>query len=154
ASSISLLGLCLASRICFTAYSLCCFISWLLSTGWGDDIEWVQTYEEGLARSRQSKKPLMVIHHLEECPYSQGEQSKSFQMIWVIKLSLSHSSSDDNMAPDGHYVPRILFVDPSMTVRADITGKYGNRMYTYEPQDISTLIENMRQAKSLLHTEL
>ncbi|KAM6349079.1 LOW QUALITY PROTEIN: anterior gradient protein 3-like [Alca torda] len=53
-----------------------------------------------------------------------------------IMLNL-HSSSDDNLAPDGHYVPRILFVDPSMTVPADLTGKYGNRMYTYEPEGIS-----------------
>uniref|UniRef100_A0A8B9MRJ5 Uncharacterized protein n=1 Tax=Accipiter nisus TaxID=211598 RepID=A0A8B9MRJ5_9AVES len=105
----------------------------LLSTGWGDDIEWAQTYEEGLARSKNSKKPLMVIHHLEECPYSQGEQSKPFQTTWEIQIC-----RDDNMAPDGHYVPRILFVDPSMTVRADLTGKYGNRMYAYEPEDILT----------------
>ncbi|XP_062435266.1 anterior gradient protein 3-like [Rhea pennata] len=133
-----------------------------LSRGWGDDIEWVQMYEEGLARSRQSKKPLKVIHHLEECPYSQAlkkafaSSSEIQQMAQedFIMLNLVHSSSDNNMAPDGHYVPWILFVDPSMTVRADITGKYGNRMYTYEPQDISTLIENMRQVKSLLHTEL
>uniref|UniRef100_A0A8B9Z377 Uncharacterized protein n=1 Tax=Buteo japonicus TaxID=224669 RepID=A0A8B9Z377_9AVES len=116
----------------------------LLSTGWGDDIEWAQTYEEGLARSKNSKKPLMVIHHLEECPYSQGEQSKPFQTTWEIQICLCSflkkhlSTCDDNMAPDGHYVPRILFVDPSMTVRADLTGKYGNRMYAYEPEDIST----------------
>ncbi|KAM7153930.1 uncharacterized protein RBU57_011671 [Macrochelys suwanniensis] len=48
-----------------------------------------------------------------------------------------HLSTDDNMPPDGHYVPRILFVDPSMTVRADLTGKYKNRMYAYELEDIS-----------------
>ncbi|XP_009943062.2 anterior gradient protein 3-like [Opisthocomus hoazin] len=133
-----------------------------LSRGWGDDIEWVQTYEEGLARSKHSKKPLMVIHHLEECPYSQAlrrafASSPEIQQMAqedFIMLNLVYSSSDDNMAPDGHYVPRILFVDPSMTVRADLTGKYGNRMYTYEPEDISTLIENMRQAKLLLHAEL
>ncbi|XP_075612004.1 anterior gradient protein 3-like [Balearica regulorum gibbericeps] len=133
-----------------------------LSRGWGDDIEWVQTYEEGLARSKHSKKPLMVIHHLEECPYSQAlreafASSREIQQMAqedFIMLNLVHSSSDDNMAPDGHYVPRILFVDPSMTVRADLTGKYENRMYTYEPEDISTLIENMREAKLLLHTEL
>ncbi|NWX22741.1 AGR3 protein, partial [Aegotheles bennettii] len=116
----------------------------VLSTGWGDDIEWVQTYEEGLARSKHSKKPLMVIHHLEECPYSQAlrkafSSSPEIQQMAqedFIMLNLVHSSSDDNMAPDGHYVPRILFVDPSLTVRADLTGKYGNRMYTYEPGDI------------------
>ncbi|KAL6082191.1 hypothetical protein STEG23_003509, partial [Scotinomys teguina] len=26
--------------------------------------------------------------------------------------------------------------DPSLTVRADITGRYSNRLYTYEPQDL------------------
>uniref|UniRef100_A0A8B9TVQ5 Anterior gradient protein 3-like protein n=1 Tax=Anas platyrhynchos TaxID=8839 RepID=A0A8B9TVQ5_ANAPL len=126
--------------------------SCILSTGWGDDIEWVQTYEEGLARSKHSKKPLMVIHHLEECPYSQGEKafasSPEIQQMAqedFIMLNLVHSSSDDNMAPDGHYVPRILFVDPSLTVRADLTGKYGNRMYAYEPEDISTLVQKKKK---------
>ncbi|XP_028943058.1 anterior gradient protein 3-like, partial [Antrostomus carolinensis] len=90
------------------------------------------------------KKPLMVIHHLEECPYSPALRkslSPEIQQMAqedFIMLNLVHSSSDDSMAPDGHYVPRILFVDPSMTVRADLTGKYRNRMYTYEPEDIST----------------
>lgn len=37
---------------------------------------------------RFSKKPLMVIHHLEECPYSQGEQSKPFQTTWEIQICL------------------------------------------------------------------
>ncbi|XP_026509746.1 anterior gradient protein 2 homolog [Terrapene carolina triunguis] len=51
-------------------------------------------------------------------------------------------------------MPQTLSRDPSMTVRADLTGKYKNRMYAYEPEDISNLIENMRRAKTLLHTEL
>ncbi|MBZ3877561.1 Anterior gradient protein 3 [Sciurus carolinensis] len=66
-------------------------------SGWGDDIIWVQTYEEGLFHAQKSNKPLMVIHHLEDCQYCQ---------------------------------------DPSLTVRADITGRYSNRLYTYEPQDL------------------
>uniref|UniRef100_A0A8C4IYF5 Anterior gradient protein 3-like n=1 Tax=Dromaius novaehollandiae TaxID=8790 RepID=A0A8C4IYF5_DRONO len=122
-----------------------------LSTGWGDDIEWVQTYEEGLARSRQSsdadfptppppthtpKNIFLFLLALKKAFASNTEIQQMAQEDFIM-LNLVHSSSDDNMAPDGHYVPRILFVDPSMTVRADITGKYGNRMYTYEPQDIS-----------------
>ncbi|XP_030057273.1 anterior gradient protein 3-like isoform X2 [Microcaecilia unicolor] len=43
-----------------------------LSRGWGDDITWVQTYEEGLFQAKQNNKPLMVIHHLDECQYSQA----------------------------------------------------------------------------------
>lgn len=29
-----------------------------------------------------------------------------------------------------------FLTDPSLTVRADITGRYANRLYTYEPQDL------------------
>ncbi|XP_070120686.1 anterior gradient protein 3 isoform X4 [Equus przewalskii] len=87
----------------------------LASSGWGDDITWVQTYEEGLFHIQKSNKPLMVIHHLEDCQYSQ---------------------------------------DPSLTVRADLTGKYSNRLYTYEPQDLPVLIENMKKALKLIQSEL
>uniref|UniRef100_A0A663F037 Uncharacterized protein n=1 Tax=Aquila chrysaetos chrysaetos TaxID=223781 RepID=A0A663F037_AQUCH len=115
----------------------------LLSTGWGDDIEWAQTYEEGLARSKTSKKPLMVIHHLEECPYSQGEQSKPFQTTWGIQICQC-SFLKKHLSTWGEAFPLLISCtffppqDPSMTVRADLTGKYGNRMYAYEPEDIST----------------
>ncbi|CAB1346733.1 unnamed protein product [Coregonus sp. 'balchen'] len=71
-----------------------------------------------------------------------------------VMLNVMHETTDTNLAPDGHYVPRIIFVDPSMTVRADLVGKYGNRMYTYEPSDVPYLAENMKKAKRLLHTEL
>ncbi|XP_060786260.1 anterior gradient 1 [Neoarius graeffei] len=133
-----------------------------LSRGWGDDITWVQTYEEGLTKSQESRKTLMVIHHLDECPYSQKlkkafAENKSIQKMAkedFIMLNLMHDTTDPNMAPDGYYVPRILFVDPSLTVRTDITGKYSNRKYTYGPDDMDLLEENMLKAKNLHHTEL
>ncbi|XP_035760092.1 serine/threonine-protein phosphatase 1 regulatory subunit 10-like, partial [Neolamprologus brichardi] len=42
-----------------------------LSRGWGDQLIWAQTYEEGLYWSRSKNKPLLVIFHLEDCPHSQ-----------------------------------------------------------------------------------
>ncbi|RLW11296.1 hypothetical protein DV515_00001571 [Chloebia gouldiae] len=54
-----------------------------------------------------------------------------------ILLNLVYETTDKNLAPDGQYVPRVLFIDPSLTVRADITGRYSNRLYAYEPSDIS-----------------
>ncbi|KAB5577277.1 hypothetical protein PHYPO_G00208060 [Pangasianodon hypophthalmus] len=133
-----------------------------LSRGWGDDISWVQTYEEGLKKMTESNKPLMVIHHLDDCPYSQAlkkafAEHKSIQKMAkedFIMLNLVHETTDPNMAPDGYYVPRILFVDPTLTVRTDITGKYTNRKYTYEPEDLDFLEENMLKAMKLHHTEL
>uniref|UniRef100_A0A8C5PZ35 Uncharacterized protein n=1 Tax=Leptobrachium leishanense TaxID=445787 RepID=A0A8C5PZ35_9ANUR len=133
-----------------------------LSRGWGDAIIWSQTYEEALSNSRETKKPLMVIHHLEDCPYSQAlkaafladPMAQKLAMEDFIMLNVVHPVADENQSPDGHYVPRIIFVDPSMTVRTDLAGRYGNRMYAYEAEDIPELITNMKKAKTLLHTEL
>ncbi|XP_039592879.1 anterior gradient protein 2 homolog [Polypterus senegalus] len=133
-----------------------------LSRGWGDDLVWTQTYEEALYRSRTTNKPLMVIHHLEDCPHSQAlkkvfASNKQIQKMAdedFILLNLVFETTDKNLAPDGQYVPRFIFVDPTLTVRADITGRYGNRLYAYEPADIDLLISNMEKAKKLLKSEL
>ncbi|XP_069816706.1 anterior gradient protein 3 [Dendropsophus ebraccatus] len=133
-----------------------------LSRGWGDEITWVQTYEEGLYNTKKSNKPLMVIHHLEDCQYcqalkkafSESEEIQELAKENFIMLNLMHETRDKNLSPDGQYVPRIMFVDPALTVRADITGRYSNRLYTYEPQDIPLLIQNMKKALRLAQTEL
>ncbi|XP_071357020.1 anterior gradient protein 2 homolog [Trachinotus anak] len=133
-----------------------------LSRGWGDQLIWAQTYEEGLYWSRSRNKPLMVIFHLEDCPHSQAlkkvfsednEIQKTLDEDFVV-LNLVYETTDKHLSPDGQYVPRIIFVDPTMTVRADITGRYANRMYAYEPSDIKYLISNMQKAKKLLKSEL
>ncbi|XP_020855740.1 anterior gradient protein 3 [Phascolarctos cinereus] len=133
-----------------------------LSRGWGDDITWVQTYEEGLFQAKKSNKPLMVIHHLEDCQYCQAlkkvfaksDEIQEMAQTSFVMLNLMHETTDKNLSPDGQYVPRIMFVDPSLTVRADITGRYSNRLYTYEPQDLPVLIENMKKALRLIQKEL
>ncbi|XP_028663140.1 anterior gradient 1 [Erpetoichthys calabaricus] len=133
-----------------------------LSRGWGDGIIWVQTLEEGLYKAMASQKPLMVIHHLEDCQYSQAlkkafaadQHIQKMAAEDFIMLNLLHETSDKNLAPDGYYVPRIIFIDPSYIVRADIAGRYNNRLYAYEPEDIYLLKQNMKAAKKLLHTEL
>ncbi|XP_006636103.1 anterior gradient protein 2 homolog [Lepisosteus oculatus] len=133
-----------------------------LSRGWGDELTWTQTYEEALFRAKSSNKPLMIIHHLEDCPHSQAlkkvfANNKEVQKMAnedFILLNLVYETTDKHLSPDGQYVPRIIFVDPSLTVRADITGRYANRLYAYEPSDINLLISNMQKAKKLLKTEL
>ncbi|XP_006085111.1 anterior gradient protein 3 isoform X2 [Myotis lucifugus] len=132
-----------------------------LSRGWGDDITWVQTYEEGLFHIQKSNKPLMIIHHLDECPHSQAlkkvfAENKEIQKLaeQFILLNLVYETTDKHLSPDGQYVPRIMFIDPSLTVRADITGRYSNRLYAYEPSDAALLVDNMKKALKLLKTEL
>ncbi|EFB24783.1 hypothetical protein PANDA_005676, partial [Ailuropoda melanoleuca] len=36
-------------------------------------------------------------------------------------------------------VTYFFLADPSLRVRADITGRYSNRLYTYKPQDLPAL---------------
>ncbi|XP_014885410.1 anterior gradient 1 [Poecilia latipinna] len=132
------------------------------SRGWGKNIKWVKSYEEGLAESAKSQKPLIVIHHLENCPHSKALKEafvahKSIQKMAkddFIMLNVVEETGDKHLAPDGYYVPRILFVDPSHTVRADIVGNYEDRLYTYSPDDMELLAANMKKAKLLLHSEL
>ncbi|XP_041810877.1 anterior gradient protein 2 homolog [Chelmon rostratus] len=133
-----------------------------LSRGWGDQLIWAQTYEEALYWSRSRNKPLMVIFHLEDCPHSQAlkkafsddnEIQKMLDEDFIV-LNLVYETTDKHLSPDGQYVPRIIFVDPSMTVRADINGRYSNRMYAYEPSDLKLLMTNMKKAKKLLKSEL
>ncbi|MEQ2291974.1 hypothetical protein AMECASPLE_018357 [Ameca splendens] len=133
-----------------------------LSRGWGKNIKWVKSYEEGLSEIAKSQKPLMVIHHLDNCPYSKALKEafvadKSIQKMAkedFIMLNLVEETGDKNLAPDGYYVPRILFVDPALTVRADIVGQHSDRLYTYSPDDMEHLAANMKKAKLLLHSEL
>ena len=103
----------------------------------------------------------MVIHHLEDCPHSQAlkkafAEHKEIQKLAekFVLINLVYETTDKHLSPDGQYVPRILFVDPSLTVRADITGRYSNRLYAYEPSDIALLYSNMQKALKLLKTEL
>ncbi|KAK2096247.1 Anterior gradient protein 2 [Saguinus oedipus] len=129
--------------------------------GWGDQLIWTQTYEEALYKSKTSNKPLMIIHHLDECPHSQAlkkvfAENKEIQKLaeQFVLLNLVYETTDKHLSPDGQYVPRIMFVDPSLTVRADITGRYSNRLYAYEPSDTALLLDNMKKALKLLKTEL
>ncbi|XP_042632730.1 anterior gradient protein 2 homolog [Cyprinus carpio] len=131
-----------------------------LSRGWGDQL--IQVRKACIIYCLIRNKPLMVIFHLEDCPHSQSLK-KAFAEDKVIQtladeefviLNLVYETTDKHLSPDGQYVPRILFVDPSMTVRADITGRYSNRLYAYEPADMKLLLSNMQRALKFLKTEL
>ncbi|XP_068566619.1 anterior gradient protein 2 homolog [Cebidichthys violaceus] len=133
-----------------------------LSRGWGDSIRWVKSYEEGLSQMVKRKKPLMVIRHQDNCPHSQALKKafaadKSIQKMAekdFVMVNLLLETTDENIAPDGRYVPRILFVDPSKSVRTDIVGKFQSHLYTYEPADMMLLAKNMKKAKQTLKSEL
>ncbi|XP_008290539.1 anterior gradient protein 3 homolog [Stegastes partitus] len=114
-----------------------------LSRGWGQNIKWVKSYEEGLSKMVKSQKPLMVIHHKQDCPHSQALKQgfaldKTIQKMAresFIMLNVVEEVGDPNLALDGYYVPRIVFVDPTKAVRTDIIGVRDLR-FNYAPDDL------------------
>uniref|UniRef100_A0A8C3SQN8 Anterior gradient 2, protein disulphide isomerase family member n=1 Tax=Chelydra serpentina TaxID=8475 RepID=A0A8C3SQN8_CHESE len=135
-------------KSCISVFLLLIAVSYALviavchfSLGWGDNLIWTQTYEEALFRAKTGNKPLMIIHHLEDCPHSQAlkkvfaehkEIQKLAEKFVLLNLVVNYLTSSTALP--------FLFPDPSLTVRADITGRYSNRLYAYEPSDISLLI--------------
>ncbi|XP_029939455.1 anterior gradient protein 2 homolog [Salarias fasciatus] len=87
-----------------------------LSRGWGDQLNWAQTYEEALSLSRSTNKPLMVLFHLDVCPAALKQalaHDDEIQRILdedFVVLNVIQETVDQNMSPDGKYVPRIMFV--------------------------------------------
>ncbi|KAJ8253032.1 hypothetical protein GJAV_G00208370 [Gymnothorax javanicus] len=126
-----------------------------LARGWGEDIDWVESYEDGLRKAQTSQKPLMIIHHLENCPtcqalkaaFSEDEEIQRMAREEFIMFNLMHETQDPNLAPDGYYVPRIMFVDPSMVIRTDIVANDQLYKHSYTDKDLQKLEENMKQAK-------
>uniref|UniRef100_A0A672HLM9 Anterior gradient 2 n=1 Tax=Salarias fasciatus TaxID=181472 RepID=A0A672HLM9_SALFA len=89
-----------------------------LSRGWGDQLNWAQTYEEALFLSRSRNKPLMVLFLLEDCPRSQAfkqafNENDEIQRILdedFVVFNMMQETGDQHLSPDGQYVPRIIFV--------------------------------------------
>lgn len=64
---------------------------------------------------------------------SAGTHVYSFRGMWTNPCDSSRNGASTALQP---ITPLCFsFVDPSLTVRADITGRYSNRLYAYEPSD-------------------
>ncbi|XP_029938392.1 anterior gradient protein 2 homolog isoform X2 [Salarias fasciatus] len=101
-----------------------------LSRGWGDQMIWAQTYEQGLYWSRSRNKPLMVLFHREDCPHSQAlkqafanedDIQRTLDEDFVV-LNLMHETTDKSLSPDGQYVPRIIFVGKTWCLSSEDSG--------------------------------
>ncbi|KAB0343381.1 hypothetical protein FD754_020307 [Muntiacus muntjak] len=82
-----------------------------LSRGWGDQLIWTQTYEEALYKSKTSNKPLMVIHHLDECPHSQALKKAFAENKEIQKLAEQFVLLNLVFHPDLHTANSPVFLE-------------------------------------------
>ncbi len=122
---------------------------------WNDkQIDW-QSYEDGLAEAKKTKKPICLIFYTEWCPHCTNyskvfhdpkvvEKAKEFVMIRVD--ADKNKALGQQYALDGSYIPRTYFLAPDGTVAADIHAPRQQFKYFYDEHKAASVLAGMDAA--------
>ena len=114
------------------------------SHGFGDAIAW-RNLDEGLAEAKAQGRPLMLVVHASWCSrcqelkpaFSDAHLAELSQRFVMVNADQDQTPAVLSYAPDGSYLPRVLFIDPA-TGSADESLRNPQRSryhYYYGPQD-------------------
>ncbi|XP_070562473.1 thioredoxin domain-containing protein 12-like [Ptychodera flava] len=129
-----------------------------LGRGFGDDINW-KTLDAGLKESKDLNKPLMLIIHKSWCgackalkpKFADSSEIKELSEKFVmVNVEDNEEPSDSKYTPDGGYIPRILFLDSTGTVRTELINENGNPQYKYYYPEATSVVKSMKKAADVL----
>jgi protein-disulfide reductase (glutathione) len=122
------------------------------SRGWGDQIAW-RTLDDALAEAKTRHAPLMLVVHTSWChkcralkdSFQSPQLRQLSERLVMVNLDQDAEPAALDYAPDGNYVPRIVFLDPDGKVDRSLANPRPSRFrYFYRPQD--DLLAIMRSA--------
>ena len=106
---------------------------------WNDNIAWVETWDDAVAKAKDTSKPIFLLVHRLWCGACKSLRPKFAESKEIEALSEkfvminSHDEALFNGAPyvpDGGYIPRILFFDTKGELM-EIQAKRDKNLYFY-----------------------
>ncbi|XP_072933042.1 thioredoxin domain-containing protein 12-like [Epargyreus clarus] len=122
--------------------------------GFGNNYIWAGSLESGLQIANHHKKPIMVIIHKSWCSacknlkpkFANSTEIQSLSKHFVMVNLVDDDEPKSNIfAPDGTYIPRILFISPKGLVDHDIYNEEGSSQHKFFYSRPEQIAKSMRK---------
>eukprot|EP00899_Mesostigma_viride_P007990 jgi/Mesvir1/17192/Mv07611-RA.1 len=125
--------------------------------GFGDDYDWYKI-SDGMQKAKEAGKPSMVVIHKSWCgackrlgpifAQSSGIKSLANKFVMINVHDDEEPQGDAKFAPDGSYIPRIIFFDYEGNMM-DVNVKASNPKFGYYYPDDQGVVSSMKKAVAL-----